>query len=73
MQFPSKNVVEALRKTYTPGAIVELVEMNDAYREMPAGLRGVVRFVRRCRYHSCGLGKRIYFRSNLWRRQSVYC
>ena len=45
MTFPDQKIVEFIRKRYTPGTKVELVEMNDAYREMPAGLRGVVIFV----------------------------
>lgn len=43
--FPSKETVERLRKQYPEGQTVELVSMNDPYRNMPAGLRGVVRFV----------------------------
>ena len=31
-----------LRKEYTAGTEVELVEMNDPYRDMPPGLKGVI-------------------------------
>ena len=34
--------IAKLRREYPHGATVELLEMNDPYREMPAGLRGVV-------------------------------
>lgn len=44
-QFPSKAVVEARRARYPKGARVELVSMNDPYREMPSGLQGTVDFV----------------------------
>ena len=37
--------LKALREMYRPGTKVELVSMNDPYREMPAGLTGVVRAV----------------------------
>ena len=36
------EVLERLRKEYPPGCKVELVEMNDQYREMPPGLTGEV-------------------------------
>ncbi len=37
-----KEELEALREKYPPGCRVELVKMDDPYREMPPGLRGVV-------------------------------
>ena len=37
-----KEELEALRAEYPPGCRVELVKMDDPYREMPPGLRGVV-------------------------------
>ena len=37
-----KEELEALREKYPKGCRVELVKMDDPYREMPPGLRGVV-------------------------------
>ena len=37
-----KEELEALREKYPQGCRVELVRMDDPYREMPPGLRGVV-------------------------------
>ena len=37
-----KEELEALREKYPPGCRVELVKMDDPYREMPPGLQGVV-------------------------------
>ena len=37
--------VERLRAQYPEGTRVELVRMEDPYREMPAGMRGTVAFV----------------------------
>ena len=39
------NELERLRQAYPPGCQVELIEMNDPYRDMPPGLRGEVAFV----------------------------
>ncbi len=36
------EVLKRLREEYPPGCKVELVEMNDQYREMPPGLTGEV-------------------------------
>ena len=41
----NRETIERLRKEYPHGATVELLEMKDPYREMPAGLRGVVDLV----------------------------
>ena len=41
----NRETIERLRKEHPQGAEVELLEMNDPYREMPAGLRGVVDLV----------------------------
>ena len=38
----NKEELEALREKYPPGCRVELVKMDDPYREMPPGLQGVV-------------------------------
>ena len=40
--YIKKEELEALRAEYPPGCRVELVKMDDPYREMPPGLRGVV-------------------------------
>lgn len=39
------EVLKKLREDYPAGCTVELVEMCDPYREMPAGMHGVVQFV----------------------------
>ena len=40
--YPNEEIVEGLRARYPEGARVELIEMNDPYRDMPPGLRGTV-------------------------------
>ena len=40
--YPKREQVERIRAEYPNGARVELIEMNDSYREMPAGLKGTV-------------------------------
>lgn len=40
--YIKKEQLEALRKKYPKGCRVELVKMDDPYREMPPGLQGVV-------------------------------
>ena len=37
-----KEELEALREKYPKGCRVELIKMDDPYREMPPGLKGVV-------------------------------
>lgn len=44
MRFPSREVVENLRKEYKAGSIVELVEMEDP-QAPPIGTKGTVRGV----------------------------
>lgn len=44
MNFPSREIIEHLRRTYPAGTTVELVHMNDD-RAPPAGTRGTVIFV----------------------------
>lgn len=39
------EILAQLRAEYTPGTKVELVEMCDPYRHMPAGLKGTVTHV----------------------------
>ena len=41
MRFPSKEVIEALRREYPAGTLVELVEMDDAFAP-PVGTKGRV-------------------------------
>jgi len=44
MNFPSREIVEELRKQYPKGTIVELVRMDDAFAP-PIGTRGTVQGV----------------------------
>ena len=39
------NTVKRIREKYPVGCTVELIEMCDPYRDMPAGLRGTVTHV----------------------------
>lgn len=39
------EVLKGLREEYPEGTRVELIEMNDPYREMPPGLTGTVHMV----------------------------
>ena len=43
--FPSKEVVERLRKMYPEGARIQLVSMNDPYTKLIPGDLGTVEFV----------------------------
>ena len=43
--FPDRKVVERIRRQYPKGCRVELIEMNDPYRKLQPGEKGVVRFV----------------------------
>lgn len=45
MFFPSREIVDRIKRNYPKGTKVELVSMNDPYREMPPGLTGVVECV----------------------------
>lgn len=45
MHFPDRKIVERIKKEYPSGTRVELVEMNDPYRHLPAGLQGTVNCV----------------------------
>lgn len=42
MFFPDRKIVERIKKEYPSGTRVELVELNDPYRHLPAGLQGTV-------------------------------
>lgn len=44
MRFPSRDVVEEIRKRYTIGTIVEPVFMDDI-KALPVGTKGTVRGV----------------------------
>ena len=39
------EVLTQLREQYPKGCTVELIHMSDPYRDMPAGMKGVVQFV----------------------------
>lgn len=43
--YPSKEIVERLRKEYPSGIRVELVRMDDPYSRLKPGDRGTVDFV----------------------------
>ena len=43
--FPSREVVESLRKEYPEGTRVELVRMNDMYTKLKQGDKGTVCYV----------------------------
>lgn len=43
--FPSRNIVNAIKMDFPVGCMVELIKMDDPYRKMPPGLKGVVSFV----------------------------
>lgn len=40
--IPTKKCVEEMRKAFPKGAEIELIYMDDPYREMPRGLKGRV-------------------------------
>ena len=43
--FPSKEIVERLRREYPSGTRVELVRMDDPYSRLRPGDRGTVEYV----------------------------
>lgn len=43
--FPSKDIVERLRRQYPKGTRVELISMNDPYTKLRPGDRGTVSMV----------------------------
>jgi hypothetical protein len=45
MQFPSKELVEMVRRIYPAGARVELIEMHDPHTSLKPGDRGFVEMV----------------------------
>lgn len=42
MFFPPRNIVKKIKNEYPSGTRVELVEMDDPYRDMPVGMKGTV-------------------------------
>lgn len=45
MFFPPRKIVEQIKKEYRPGDRVELISMDDPYREIEPGTRGTVKDV----------------------------
>jgi len=43
--FPSRDVVDHYKKTYPKGTKIELIRLDDPYRDLPKGLKGIVDFV----------------------------
>lgn len=44
-EFPNKQTIERLRKTYPAGTRVELVSMNDPYTKLMPGEQETVQFI----------------------------
>jgi hypothetical protein len=42
MFFPDRKIVERVKKEYPSGTRVELISLNDPYRDIPTGTRGTV-------------------------------
>nr|DAE90620.1 MAG TPA: protein of unknown function DUF4314 [Caudoviricetes sp.] len=42
MFFPPRDIVEKIKKEYPSGTRVELVHMDDPYRDMTPGMKGTV-------------------------------
>ena len=42
MFFPSREIVEQIKKEYHPGDRVELISMDDPYRKIEPGTKGTV-------------------------------
>lgn len=53
-----EHIVERLKKEYPKGTRVELIEMNDPFRHIPAGSKGTRYWSGRHWHHSCFLGLR---------------
>lgn len=45
MNFPRKEIVEAVRRRYPKGLRVELVSMDDPYSKLRPGAQGTVKHV----------------------------
>lgn len=48
MYFPPKEIVDRIEEEYPKGTKVELIQMDDPFRVMEPGLRGVVTHVDDC-------------------------
>ena len=42
MFFSDRKIVERVKKEYPSGTRVELISLNDPYRDIPTGTRGTV-------------------------------
>ena len=42
MFFPDRKIVERVKKEHPSGTRVELISLNDPYRDIPTGTRGTV-------------------------------
>ena len=42
MNFPNRRIVEKVKKEYPKGTRVQLIHMEDPYRQMPEGIKGTV-------------------------------
>lgn len=45
MYFPKEEIVNKIKADYPPGTRVELVKLDDPYRNIPVGTQGTVRGV----------------------------
>ena len=45
IKFPSRETVAKIREKYPEDTKVELISMNDPYRDMPPGMKGTVKSV----------------------------
>lgn len=44
-EFPNKQTIGRLRKTYPAGTRVELVSMSDPFTKLTSGEQGTVQFI----------------------------
>ena len=42
MFFPPRDIVNRVKEQYPAGSRVELISMNDPYRDIPSGTKGTV-------------------------------
>ena len=66
--FPNREIVEQLRRTYPVGTRVELISMHDPYTTLKPGDRGDGCDGGQYRYSVCRLGLRFRPWRCLWRR-----
>lgn len=45
MFFPPRDIVNKVKEQYPAGSRVELISMNDPYRDIPSGTKGTVKEV----------------------------